>query len=318
MVIPLARAVAAGRGRAGGRRSAAAGLAPGSRPTRSGRARGAHPRRLLGPPGRRGRLHERHLPGRPRRRLGAGLGAGRALPGARFTGASGTGADWRRWRRWRREEAAGMSRRTLSCARGHRPERVDRLHPPRPDRSGELRAHRGGRRQRGHLQPVHLREGDRRQPRLRRGDQQARPGGQGCREIYGRWSRISSARPTSCGPSSSRKRPDGFVSLEVSPHLAHDTEGTIAEARRLWAACPAERDDQGPGDPRGAARHPAADRRRASTSTSRCSSACRATARSSKPISPGSRTRAAGEPLGRIASVASFFLSRIDVLLDPS
>ena len=29
---------------------------------------------------------------------------------------------------------------------------------------------------------------------------------------------------------------DGFVSLEVSPHLAHDTEGTIAEARRLWAA----------------------------------------------------------------------------------
>lgn len=29
---------------------------------------------------------------------------------------------------------------------------------------------------------------------------------------------------------------DGFVSLEVSPQLAHDTEGTIAEARRLWKA----------------------------------------------------------------------------------
>ncbi len=27
---------------------------------------------------------------------------------------------------------------------------------------------------------------------------------------------------------------DGFVSLEVSPHLAHDTEGTLVEARRLW------------------------------------------------------------------------------------
>ncbi|MFN2211449.1 MAG: bifunctional transaldolase/phosoglucose isomerase [Anaerolineales bacterium] len=26
----------------------------------------------------------------------------------------------------------------------------------------------------------------------------------------------------------------GFVSLEVSPHLAHDTEGTIAEAHRFW------------------------------------------------------------------------------------
>ena len=29
---------------------------------------------------------------------------------------------------------------------------------------------------------------------------------------------------------------DGFVSLEVNPHLAHDTDGTIAEARRLWKA----------------------------------------------------------------------------------
>ncbi len=28
---------------------------------------------------------------------------------------------------------------------------------------------------------------------------------------------------------------DGFVSLEVSPLLAHDTAGTVAEARRLWA-----------------------------------------------------------------------------------
>ncbi len=27
---------------------------------------------------------------------------------------------------------------------------------------------------------------------------------------------------------------DGFVSLEVSPHLARDTAGTLAEARRLW------------------------------------------------------------------------------------
>jgi transaldolase/glucose-6-phosphate isomerase len=29
---------------------------------------------------------------------------------------------------------------------------------------------------------------------------------------------------------------DGYVSLECSPYLANDTEGTIAEARRLWAA----------------------------------------------------------------------------------
>src|SRR5690606_18660270 len=28
---------------------------------------------------------------------------------------------------------------------------------------------------------------------------------------------------------------DGFVSLEVSPRLAYDTRGTVEEARRLWA-----------------------------------------------------------------------------------
>ena len=29
---------------------------------------------------------------------------------------------------------------------------------------------------------------------------------------------------------------DGYVSLEVSPDLAHDTDATVVEARRLWAA----------------------------------------------------------------------------------
>ena len=29
---------------------------------------------------------------------------------------------------------------------------------------------------------------------------------------------------------------DGYVSLEVNPHLAYDTQGTIEEARRLWSA----------------------------------------------------------------------------------
>ncbi len=32
------------------------------------------------------------------------------------------------------------------------------------------------------------------------------------------------------------KRRDGYVSLEVSPYLARDTQGTIEEARRLWKA----------------------------------------------------------------------------------
>ena len=30
---------------------------------------------------------------------------------------------------------------------------------------------------------------------------------------------------------------DGFVSIEVSPGLARDTQGTIGEARRLWTSC---------------------------------------------------------------------------------
>jgi transaldolase/glucose-6-phosphate isomerase len=32
------------------------------------------------------------------------------------------------------------------------------------------------------------------------------------------------------------KGADGYVSLEVSPYLARDTEGTIAEAQRLWTS----------------------------------------------------------------------------------
>src|SRR5262245_1900390 len=32
------------------------------------------------------------------------------------------------------------------------------------------------------------------------------------------------------------RKADGYVSLEVAPELANDTDGTIAEARRLWAA----------------------------------------------------------------------------------
>ena len=42
---------------------------------------------------------------------------------------------------------------------------------------------------------------------------------------------------------------DGFVSLEVAPTLAYDTEGTVRDARRLWEAVGrTERDDQGAGN----------------------------------------------------------------------
>ena len=45
---------------------------------------------------------------------------------------------------------------------------------------------------------------------------------------------IRAAADILAGVWQSNSKSDGFVSLEVSPHLARDTEGTIAEARRLW------------------------------------------------------------------------------------
>ena len=73
---------------------------------------------------------------------------------------------------------------------------------------------------------------------------------------------------------------DGFVSVEVAPTLAHDTDGTIAAARSLFAAGrPAQRDDQ---DPRRRSKASVPSRNRsppASTSTSRSSSRSTATTR---------------------------------------
>ncbi len=40
--------------------------------------------------------------------------------------------------------------------------------------------------------------------------------------------------PTSQARLPEHKKRDGYVSLEVSPYLAHDTNGTLDEARRLW------------------------------------------------------------------------------------
>ncbi len=111
---------------------------------------------------------------------------------------------------------------------------------------------------------------------------------------------------------------DGFVSLEVSPRLAHDTEGTVAEARRLWKAV---------GRPNVMIKVPA---------TMEGLPAIRELIAEGMNINvtllfglpryrlvaeayiAGLEDRSArGEPLGHVASAASFFLSRIDVLVDP-
>ena len=111
---------------------------------------------------------------------------------------------------------------------------------------------------------------------------------------------------------------DGYVSLEVNPHLAHDTTGTIEEARRLWAALnrrnvfikvPATKE----GLP--------AIKQLISEGININVTLLFGLARYREVTDAyiaGLEARAArGQPVNRVASVASFFLSRIDVLLDP-
>jgi len=115
-----------------------------------------------------------------------------------------------------------------------------------------------------------------------------------------------------------REGGDGFVSLEVSPHLAHDTAGTLIEARRLW-----ERVDRPnlfikvPGTWEGlpAIRQLIAEGINVNVTLLFGLPRYRAVAEA---YLDGLSERAArGLPLERVASVASFFLSRIDVLVDP-
>lgn len=110
---------------------------------------------------------------------------------------------------------------------------------------------------------------------------------------------------------------DGFVSLEVSPHLAHDTEHTVAEAQCLWAEL--RRPNvmiKVPGTYAGlpAIRRLIADGVNVNVTLLFGIERYRAVAET---FLAGLEERAAqGQALDSIASVASFFLSRIDVLVD--
>ena len=111
---------------------------------------------------------------------------------------------------------------------------------------------------------------------------------------------------------------DGFVSLEVSPHLADDTAGSIAEARRLWAAV--DRPNVFIKIPATRAGLPAISQLISEGLNINVTllfglGRYREVAEA---YLAGLEARAAqGQPLERVASVASFFLSRIDVLVDP-
>jgi transaldolase len=106
---------------------------------------------------------------------------------------------------------------------------------------------------------------------------------------------------------------DGYVSLEVSPDLARDAAGTIAEAHRLWAIV--DRPNlmiKVPGTAEGAAavQQLIADGININVTLL---FAIDAHARVIEAYLAGLEQRAAaGLPIDRIASVASFFVSRVD------
>jgi transaldolase len=110
---------------------------------------------------------------------------------------------------------------------------------------------------------------------------------------------------------------DGFVSLEVSPYLAHDTNGTMQEARRLFQAV--NRPNafiKIPGTPAGV---PAIEQmlyEGININVTLLFSIQSYEAVAQAYIKAMERRVAEGKPVQNVASVASFFLSRIDVLVD--
>lgn len=114
----------------------------------------------------------------------------------------------------------------------------------------------------------------------------------------------------------STNRHDGYVSLEVSPTLARDTQATIEEARRLWKAVGRPNVMiKVPGTPEGVP----AVRQLISESINiniTLLFAQEAYEKVAEAYIEGLETAPKGTDLGGIASVASFFVSRIDTLVD--
>lgn len=110
---------------------------------------------------------------------------------------------------------------------------------------------------------------------------------------------------------------DGFVSLEVSPHLAYDSAGSLAEARRLWGRLGLPNVFiKIPGTEAGlpVIRQLIADGINVNITLLFSPERYRAVAQA---WMDGLSERVRGrQPLDRVASVASFFLSRIDTLVD--
>lgn len=111
---------------------------------------------------------------------------------------------------------------------------------------------------------------------------------------------------------------DGFVSLEVSPQLANDTDGTISEARELWKAV--NRPNLFIKVPATKAGLPAIHQlisEGINVNITLLFGLPRYQEVADAYLSGLEDLAKSGKPLKNVASVASFFLSRIDVLVDP-
>ncbi len=112
-------------------------------------------------------------------------------------------------------------------------------------------------------------------------------------------------------------RHDGYVSLEVSPLLGNDTQGTIDEARRLWKSVARENVMiKVPATPEGipAIRQLLEDGLNINITLLFAQSAYEKVAEAFVSALEARVTK--GQDISHIASVASFFVSRIDTLID--
>jgi transaldolase/glucose-6-phosphate isomerase len=110
---------------------------------------------------------------------------------------------------------------------------------------------------------------------------------------------------------------DGFVSLEVSPYLANDTAGTIEEARRLWRTV--DRENlmiKVPGTPAGlpAIRQLVGEGLNINITLLFSQDVYAEVAEAY--LAGLEHLLSEGQPIDRSASVASFFVSRIDTMAD--
>src|ERR1035438_1552012 len=111
---------------------------------------------------------------------------------------------------------------------------------------------------------------------------------------------------------------DGYVSLEVNPHLAHDTNGTLEEARRLWA-------DLGrpnilikvPGTAEGLPAIQQLISEGINVNVTLLFGLSRYRQVAEAYIAGLDARRSLGKAVDHVASVASFFVSRIDAHVDP-